>query len=298
MTDRNGQDVLDRALAALRDAPLAQGPSPELVASTVEALQSLTGPQAVRIQKRRQLMFRLVRYSGVAAAAVFIAGVAGWLFLLDRTAAPAFADVVQNVKNARSVTFVTEMPTILQGSKRGVLHQKFYIQGDGYRMELPGAQEGAVVPADAPPNFMVLIVDTKLKKALQLDYAGKTAKTLAPEEKMWQDMARSLADPIKQLRQLKEKDAEKIGEEELGGVKTHVYRLHRTDIFMGMMIDKDETAKLWVDAKSGLPVRLAIGDPQDKDKQYLVFKDFRWNEPLDPELFKLEVPKGFKVQDK
>jgi outer membrane lipoprotein-sorting protein len=300
MTDQNSQppDVLDRALAALRDAPVPEGPLPQLVASTVEALQTMAGPQTVRINERKQLMFRILRYSGVAAAAVFIAAVAGWLFLMDRTAAPAFADVIQNVKNARSVSFVTEMPTIIEGSKRGVLRQKFYIQGDLYRMELPSAQEGVQVAADAPVNFMVLIADAKQKKVLQLDYTKKTAKTITPDEKMWQDMAKSLADPIKQLRQLKEKDAEKIGEEELDGVKTQVYRLHRTDVFMGMTVTKDETVKLWVDAKTGLPVRLAVGDPQDKDKQFFVFKDFRWNEALDAELFKLEVPKGFTVTDK
>jgi hypothetical protein len=53
-----------------------------------------------------------------------------------------------------------------------------------------------------------------------------------------------VADPIKLLRQLKEQDAKRIGEEELDGVKTQVYRLHRTDIFMSMTLSKDETAKL------------------------------------------------------
>src|ERR1700693_2752451 len=110
MTDRDnrGMDMLDRALAALREAPVPEGPSPQLAASTVEALQTMSGPATVRINQRRQIMFRIFRYGSVAAAAVFLATVAGWLFLMDRTAAPAFADVIQNVKKAKSVTFVTE----------------------------------------------------------------------------------------------------------------------------------------------------------------------------------------------
>src|ERR1700735_2300228 len=107
MTDRNGTptDYLDQALAALRDAPVPEGPSPQLMASTVEALQEMTGPPTVRINPRRQLMFRILRYGGVGAAAACLAVVAGWLFLIDRTAGPAFGDVIQNVKKAKSVTF-------------------------------------------------------------------------------------------------------------------------------------------------------------------------------------------------
>jgi outer membrane lipoprotein-sorting protein len=196
------------------------------------------------------------------------------------------------------------MPTIVQGTthdaagKRWIMRSKFYIQGDVCRMELPSVQDGNPAPADAPANFLVIILDGKEKKALQLDYVAKTAKTTSADEKMWQHMSRSLADPIKQLRELKEGDAERIGEEELDGVKTQVYRLTGKDIFMGLTLEKGETAKLWVDPKSGLPVRLSVGDPEDKDKMFMVFKDFRWNEALEPGLFKLDVPKAFRVVDK
>jgi hypothetical protein len=177
------------------------------------------------------------------------------------------------------------------------MRSKFYIQGDVCRMELPSVQDGVTAPADAPPNYVVVILDGKEKKALQLNYVDKTAKTTTADEKFWQHVSRSLGDPIKQLRQLKEQDAQRIGEEELDGVKTQVYRLQGKDIFMGITLDKDDSAKLWVDPKTGLPVRLAIGDPEDKDKMFMVFKDFRWNEALDPRLFNLAVPKGFTVKD-
>jgi outer membrane lipoprotein-sorting protein len=249
-------------------------------------------------------MFRMFRYGGVAAAAMILAVVAGWLFLMDSTAGPAFSQVIQNVKNAKSVTLVIEIPTIIQGTKPGTLRQKIYIQGDVLRMEVPSAQEGATVPADAPPILMTLIYDFKQKKVLQLDYVGKTAKIItADDDKMWQAMAKSIADPRKQLGELKDKDAERIGEEDLDGVKTQVYRLQGggTAIFLGGKLEKDQTAKLWVDPKSGLPVRVAVGDPKGDpklDRQFIVFKDFHWNEALDPELFKLDVPKGFTVKDK
>jgi outer membrane lipoprotein-sorting protein len=302
MTERNERqpvDVLDLATAALRDLSIPDGPPPQLAASTVEALQSASiPPDVVRLHERKKKMFRLIRYNSAAAAAALVAILAGWLFLMDHPAALAFADVVENVKNAKSVTFVIKIPTVIQGTKKGVLQQKVYIQGDAYRMEIPSAQEGVQVPPDAPPILMVMMANWKRRNALQLDYTTKTAKKIEADEKTWQQMAKAMADPIKQLRGLKDQDVERLGEEELDGRKALVFRLKKTDIFMGLTITKDETAKLWVDSKSGLPVRIAVGDPSDADKPFVVLEQFTWNEALAPDLFKLEVPKGFTLKDK
>src|SRR5437763_1568344 len=101
MTDRNSQvpDLVEQATAALRGAVGPQSIPPQLEASTIEALQSLTRAHAVRINERKKLMFRIARYSGAAAALTFVACLAGYLFLLDSTAGLAFADVVEKVKN-------------------------------------------------------------------------------------------------------------------------------------------------------------------------------------------------------
>jgi outer membrane lipoprotein-sorting protein len=302
MTEHNERqpvDVLDVATAALRDMSIPDGLPPQLAASTVEALQSASiPPDAIRFTERKQKMFRLIRHSSAGAAAALVAILAGWLFLVDHPAALAFADVLENVKNAKSVTFVIKTPTVIQGTKKGVLQQKIYVQGDAYRLELPSVQEGAQAPPDAPPIVMAFVVDYERKDTLLLDYTTKTAKKIKGDEKTWQQMAKTMADPIKQLRELKDQDVERLGEEELDGRKALVYRLKKTDIFMGLTISKAETAKLWVDAKTGLPVRIAVGDPSDKDKPFIVFEQFTWNAALAPDLFKLEVPKGFTLKDK
>lgn len=301
MTDRNDKpmDLLEQALAALRDAPVADGPSPRHVASTVEALQTaMIPPDVVRLRERRRKMFRIARYSTAAAAVVLLVIGAAGLFLMDRTASLAFAQVVENVKNAKCVAFVTKIPTIVEGSRMGTLQQKWYVQGDVYRMELPSAQEDVQAPPDAPPALMAMIADFKQKKALQIEFKRKTAKWIKGDDKMWLKMAKSFANPIEQLRQLKGDDAERVGVEELNSRKTEVYRLKKTDIFMGLRLTGGETAKLWVDPKSGLPIRIAVERPADSQEKapVVVFEQFRWNEPLDADLFKLEVPKGFTIE--
>jgi outer membrane lipoprotein-sorting protein len=242
-------------------------------------------------------MFRIARYSSAAAAAVFLAVAAGWLFLMDRTAPRAFADVVEKVKNAKSVTFITKIPTVVEGTKQGTLQQKVYIQGDSYRMEFPSAQgDGIKAAKDAPPIVLAFIVNSKERKAIQLDFVRKTARIIETDDKQWQAMAQQMFNPIEKLRNLKNEEAELLGDEVSDNRRVQVYRLKKPELFLGLRVGKDDTAKLWVDFKSGLPVRLAIGDPANKDKPSIVFEQFAWNEPLDPELFKLDVPTGFTVE--
>jgi hypothetical protein len=300
MTEGNEQppaDVLDQATRALRNTAIPEGPPAQLAASTVEALQSASNsPDIVRLHERKRTMFRVMRYGSTAAAAAMVAAITGWLLFMNGTTTLAFADVIKNVGEAKSVSFVTKIPTIIQGARRGVLEQKHYIQGNSYHMEIPSAQEDVPVPPDAPPAYLVLIADWQKKKALQIDYVAKTAKWLDADAKTWEELAKGIADPIKQLRQLKEQDAERLADEELNGCKLQVYRITRKDVFMGLTQSKDETTKLWVDPKTGLPVRIAVGDPSNKEKPFFVFEQFRWNEPLDAGLFKAEVPNGFTLK--
>jgi outer membrane lipoprotein-sorting protein len=294
MTDRNEHqpvDVLDRATGALRDTFIPDGPSPQLAASTVEALQSASiPPDVVRLMERKRKMFRFMRLSGAAAAVVLVAIFAAWLLLMDRTAVFAFADVVEKVKNAKSVTFVLKSEI---GSQPAML-QNFYIQGTAYRMEIPSKEQAFPVPPDAPPVLMALIADAKQKQTLRLDYVRKTAQKLPVDDKQWEEMAK--ADVIEQFRHLTDKDAERIGEEQLNSRKTSVYRLKKVDFFGEKgVVEEGGSAKVWIDAESQLPVRMELVNvsADRKHKATMLFEQFTWNQPLDMELFRLEVPKGF-----
>ncbi len=294
--EQNRTELLDRAAAALREAVIPAGPSEQLVASTVEALQTVNiPPEILRFRERRRKMFSIARYSGASAAAVFLVGIATWLFMMDRTATLAFGDVVANIRNAKTITFVSQMPSNLQGKPGGVLQQKWYIQGETLRMDLPSAQQGVTIPADAPPVLIAIIADSSHKQALQLDYVAKTAKRIKADDKRWRESAKILTNPIEAFRKLKSTDAERLGEDTLNGKKVEVYRLKQLGILDIHLTDGD-TAKLWADAKTGLPVRIAV-EAAGKNTPSLVLEQFRWNEPLDPALFSVEVPKGFRVVD-
>jgi outer membrane lipoprotein-sorting protein len=297
--ERPTRDVLKEALEALQAEPVPEGPPAHLVASTIEALQkTMVSPEALRLQQRRKLMIRIARYSTLATAAALLLALGVSFFYPSPL---AFGQVVENIKKAKSVSFATKMPTVIRGTQRGVVQQRFYIQGEHYRMEIPSAQEGVDIPADAPPVWLAIVADHKQKKSLQLDFVRKTYQFLEPNDKAWQEWAR--ANPIEELRRLKNEDAEPIGEEEIDGHKTKVYRLKKRDIVMGLHLGEDDTAKLWVDPKSGLPVRIRVDGqtPASRgpsDKTFMIFEQFTWDEAFDPNLFKLEVPEGFTVENK
>jgi len=285
-------DLLDQAVAALRDHPVPEGPPAQLVAATIAALQTTTvSPEILRLKRRRIIMVRIARYGSLATAAAVLLALGAFLLLIDRNASLAFGDVVTKVKQAKSVSFTCTQKLTPHSPE---LKQQWFVQDDGLRMELPGIQPGFRAPE---PVLLAIIGDMKEKKALQLDFVRKIAEWLPINDKV----ARGFVNPIDQLRQLKDQDAERAGIEEVEGRKTQVYRLKKLDFFGGKgKIEEGEFFKVWVDPKSGLPVRMVLEswNADHKGKMMLIFDQFTWNETLAPEMFRLEIPKGFTVQGK
>jgi outer membrane lipoprotein-sorting protein len=283
MTERNERpelDVLDQAVAGLRNVHVPDGPTAQLRASTVEALHALTSPpDTIRLPTRRKLMFRIIRYGAVAAAVVLIA-LAGVLALIDRHASRGFAQVVDNVNKAKSVSFVVKQKI----GDQPELESRVFIQGDMFRYEIfgPPPLEGAL---------LIMIVDGSQRKGLQLDTHRKIATRLDLEGRV---PAEQLQEPIEHLRNLKKDSKDNVvqlGTEDLDGRKCQVYQVKGvTKAFM-----VPDEFKLWVDAKTGWPVKIHAEDA--KARLSLTYDQFKWDEPLKDELFSLKVPKGYRLEE-
>ncbi len=296
--DHRPTDFLDQATEALRDAPIPDGPPRQLVASTVEALKSPeNSPDLVRLRKRIKLMSRIVRYSGAAAAVALVAVLAGWLILSGRGAGTAFADVLAKVKQAESVSFVVKQKLGTQP----VIAQKMYVQGDKLRIDIVGVQGVKQLEKPPVPILLSVVGDLTHRQALELDHFRKTAKRETIHDRVAAEFTK--ADPIRQLRSVKPENAERIGQEERDGRTLDVYRLTKIDVVGIEASTKDlgpgEEMKVWVDRKTGLPVRIRIEGAFSQggtDRSFLDFDQFAWNPPLDPGLFKLAVPEGYAVK--
>src|SRR5271166_5394723 len=96
MTEPNSRqpaDLLEQAVAALRNTPVPAGPSDDLVASTTRALQQAgAAPEQGRQPSRRNLMFRIAGLSSIAVAATVLL-VLGVFFALPVKKASAEVEV-------------------------------------------------------------------------------------------------------------------------------------------------------------------------------------------------------------
>ena len=279
MSESNDQpvsDVLDQALAALRASEGSGGPPPRLLASTIEALQNLDqGPDFVRFPERRKRMFTLLRYSG--AAAVLMLALALWG--LDRNAGLSFAQVVENVQNAKSVRFEL---------KQKLGHQPEFktqmaLQGDLIRYEIP--------------DLLILTMNTKEKKGLELDVPVKVARVLDSAKEI---PAKVFKNPIERLRNLKQEikdQVDRLPDENIDGnlcqvyqVKGHLKKTKNSPAPLGIVPDQ---FKLWVDAKTGLPVQIVAQDPET----LLVYEKFEWDVPIPEAQFSLKIPQGYRIEE-
>jgi outer membrane lipoprotein-sorting protein len=236
-------------------------------------------------------MFRIARYGGLAAAAALLIVTAGSFWLWDRHAGLAFGDVVKNVRKAKSVSFTCTQKLTPQSP---VLSQQWYLQDNKMRLELAGVQGDVRAKEQI---LLAVIADFDRKETLRLDFVRK----LAQRWDIQKDVVRNYVNPIDQLRRLKDQDAQRLADEKLDGRVVQVYRLKKLHIWnANQEVKEGELAKVWVDPQSGLPVRFVIEgwNADHKCKMRLVFADFVWNKSLAPQMFKLEVPKGFTLDNK
>ncbi|MFO0847022.1 MAG: hypothetical protein U0871_00475 [Gemmataceae bacterium] len=153
------------------------------------------------------------------------------------------------------------------------------------RMYGQGAKLRIEIGTDA-----VTVGDGEAKKLVVLDHKNKIARTMSTE--VPGEMATAITKWVK--RMLAKDGAEDLGESFLDGRKVHGYR------FTKMKIDDTATADVtyYVDPKRNLPVRVDMamtGGPLPAGMtsriDYLGF-----DEELDPKLFDLTPPAGYKVE--
>jgi len=224
-------------------------------------------------------MFRIARYSGFAAAASILVVLGVWFLAMNGGAGVAFADVVQKVKEAKSVTLTCRQKI----GRQPEMEFKWSLQGNAIRMEIPGQ--------------VTIISHIQNKKGLQLNHANKIAYQMPVHD----DAAAGFANPIEQFRKIRPEDASRLGEEQVSGKKTIVYQVEKFE-FMGIRAKGE--MKIWVDPATELPVKIRIGlnsrrGSKAEDRPFdtvMTFEQFEWNKPLDPKLFSLEIPEGYEVK--
>ncbi len=219
-------------------------------------------------------MIRGITY-GMAAAV--LAALAGVLWFGTETAEAGFRKAMDKAEKAKSVRVVTKLDRAGQMTTVGTLH----VQGDCLRSE------------DHAPNT-VGIWDLKAKRRLVLDLTAKTARLydLTQEALRRNVQEKSVPfDALKVLRETKDMTVRELDGEKIGDRPMRLYMFTHP----GNQEHAATTGYLWVDARTGLPARVRSLGVQPETDEVMEFE--AWNEPFDPKLFSLEVPKGYRLTD-
>ncbi|MBN1588296.1 MAG: WD40 repeat domain-containing protein [Pirellulales bacterium] len=208
--------------------------------------------------------------AGMSAAAALLVIVTAGFWLLNQSGGQAFAQMIEKVKAASSVHFITAIRSGKGPETKAVV----YVEGNRIRSEEFNSTTFSVADLDQ-------------KQLLIVDMADKRAHLI----KLDADLARTASNPIDKLRRMKSDDAEQIGETRLKGRRTQVYRCRKIDAVFCM---PDGEMLVWVDVESGLPAKIEIRSAVSKTPIDVRFDEFVWNEPLDARLFSLAIPEGFE----
>ncbi len=275
---------------ALAEAPLA---TDSTEAAIVERIMSAVTAQAWRrpIVRAREEMnhppllsrsldtWRWIMrspVSRVSAAAIFalaIGGIAVWFH--GGGATPAFADFIEPILSAKTVTFKTTSE--VEGQKvTGKVMAMASPQRVRLEQDLPGNQKMVTISHESG--------SLTLRPAEKL--AIVTTVTNVPKEKRPKAFFFELRSQLADARDQPDWIREPLGEKVIDGRRLAGFRLTGH----GMIYE------LWGDPKTGLPVRIESRSPGNPNAKPSICSDFVIDADLDESLFSLEPPAGYKVQ--
>lgn len=226
---------------------------------TVPNPRPQTGPARSNVSRR-------IRW-GAGLAVMVVALVGGVAMLMHQSSTTLFAEVIEKVKAANTVQFRMTQRFGQQPEQA----MKWLIDGKRVRIEHYGGRVVAVLS----------------EKAILIDHDDKLVEQLPYPEQI-----PSYVNLIDQLRQVVSGEAVAIGEEKLGDLPTRVYRVPKVNVFG---ISGSAEMLVWVDAQTELPAKIVIRDTDPKHPAEFRSEEFVWNEALDPQLFSLEIPAGYKL---
>ncbi len=296
----NGSEIVDRAFSALRETPVPEGPSPQVLSAVLDA-GNVPGNelQPITIQSRRVIMIK--RITKVAAAVAVVVGIyLGIPYITaDRNGNAVLAKALQQAEQAKTVTWTQvfyEQVSSEDGKEVWIVPKikKHMYKAPGLTRTVhldEQGQVGAIIIRNHVRGVR-LSLQTNKKKAWLISRGKQTS--FPP-------------DMITQMRKRIGPDAKSLGTRQIDGRKAKGYRVTRFG-------DPDWSADLWVDAKTNRLVRihnpgLDKYDPEnDPDrnnppgkKAWLhrgmgsLYRDIVFDQELDDSLFSVEPPAGYVI---
>lgn len=280
-----------------------------------EAIASKEKGPSATLKIRPVFVWRTIiksRITKLAAAAVIIIavliGINHFGGPLD-VAAPAFADVLEQIHKARTVTY---KETFYPGEKNEFTVEEMVMEPGRIRSEMPS---GTISILDFSQGRSIQL-QPEQKKAIITQRVGRKRRYRPFNYLGW-------------VRKMHEQGGEFVGQEEIEGRTTNVF----------IVKEPFETTTVWVNPETNLPMHIERvsfpnpdesiimpemsldstdfgADPNEREmrsicissgrgsprgiqkKMTIVMSDFVWDADLDESLFSLEHPEGYTVEER
>lgn len=255
-----GPGVVDRALERTRSA----------LAGAAAAGQGDPSGNAARHDWRHP------RLAAVIAAAATVACVAAALLaFFDFGHASAFAQVQSAIRGVSWVAFSVDVVEAAQGTDAKPSREMLDLSGDRARTE-------------STDGSQVLVIDNRRRETMFLRPRQNLAvlQPFSPESKL-----PPFRDYFDKLRYASAEGVQRLPDVELDGRRVNRYRAPQGVFEAGVEF------LVFVDPQTQLPVRVecVVRDSEGRRLLQVVCKDFSY-EPLDPTLFDLVPPAGYRVE--
>ena len=280
--------IVDAQLPAERaETTIAQRVISTITSESVEMVQ----PQLLSrsLDKWRKLMRSPVSRFSAAAIVVLTVTAIGSLFF-GGGATRAFADFAAPIIEAKTARFklTTEIKGKTPITSTGDV---MVLDGTRTRQELVTIVRNIANPDEPIESKSVMIFDWKKGKSLTLTPSTKTAvvislDNLKKEQIAQQNIFASFRSILLDVQDKPELKREPLGEKEIGGQRVIGFRVNNK----GMKIE------LWGDPKTGLPVRAETTMSMFANAKSTM-SDFVFNVEMEEELFSINPPKGYTVQN-
>ena len=264
--------LLDRVTAAVRDMPTPDGPDEQTLTGTLAALRAAQASRASGpIPISRKLKMKPVLKLAIAACIALIAGVVFLVVEPLTRQGLAFAKVLEQVKQAKSLQFHATINVKLPENKEQTVESTMKILGNRMRQEMPGIQLSTVL--DFEKGEMLTLMH-KTKEGIRFNLEN------VPEQTKKMNL-------MEEFRGMKAEQAKDLGERDVDGRKLHAFLIEQPG----------NTMTVLVDPRTREPVRMeATLSIASIPTTTSVFKDFKWDAPVDPSEVSLEAPAGYAVR--
>jgi outer membrane lipoprotein-sorting protein len=230
----------------------------------------------IRIMRNKWFRYAVAAAIALAALGLLRSILPGW-----HDSGLAFAQVLQNIRATRTVTYTRIVE--IEGLPPQTFHEM--------RME-PGLMRTSY--SNEGTFEVIQIMDCSQARQIQImPDVRKTYVTRYVNATPTPAPAYSPTNPFESMLQLGETSGQFIGEKMLDDRLVRGFHV----------IQANQQADLWADAATGLPVLVEITVQAQKDANYRqdasrwTFRDFTWNQDLDRQLFSLEPPAGYEVEE-